>query len=93
MRTSKQAISFDLSRWTAKSDIRSETPPRPVNLCFCCIVMCAVACMSAVSTTSAEPKPTPLAAWLIEWAGCDKGLCVHVGCDTGLLTGVLVRLG
>jgi len=49
--------------------------------------------MSAVSTTSAEPKPTPLAAWLIEWAGCDKGLCVHVGCDTGLLTGELVQHG
>jgi outer membrane protein assembly factor BamB len=33
------------------------------------------------------------AEWLVEWAGCDKGLCVHVGCGTGELVGALAQQG
>ncbi len=66
---------------------------RPMKCWFGYIVICAVACFSGMPSASAVPTPDPLAAWLIEWAGCDKGLCVHVGCDTGLLTGELVRHG
>lgn len=89
-----QATNFDVTTQARKPGSRRTTLlGRPGGLFSSCIMTCVFACTLAVNGVSAEPKPNSLAAWLIEWAGCDKGLCVFVGCDAGMLTGELVQHG
>lgn len=53
----------------------------------------AVAVVWVVSSAmvAGEPTADSTAAWLVDWAGCDAGLCVHVGCGVGKLTGELAQ--
>lgn len=61
----------------------------PHGICrFRGLLASVLLCLAVNPTHAAEA-----AAWLVEWAGCDKGLCVHVGCGTGELVGELAQQG